>query len=247
MDLELLMNNLQFESHKKHVKIEPLPFIDAIEAMKKRKVVLPDEYYGVKMGSARALAFTVSGLAGISQINGVLDSLNRAIEKGDGFDTWQDKVKDNIISTALPKHRQELVYRNAVQNAYSIGRHTHYQKHKETRPYLRYSAVNDSRTRPSHGAMHGTILPVDDPFWATNTPPNGHACRCTVMSLSKRQAKLTGVSGKAPGVKPDAGWDYNPGSTYAGEMKEMLKEKAAGLPKKIRVNASRLLEHKKGT
>jgi len=209
--------------------------------MKKRKVVLPEEYYGEKMGSTRALAFTVSGLAGISQVKGVLDSLNRAIEKGDGFDTWQDKVKDNIISTSLPKHRQELVYRNAVQNAYSIGRHTHYQKHKSTRPYLRYSAVNDSRTRPSHGAMHGTVLPVDDPFWATNTPPNGHACRCTVMSLSKRQGKRTGVSGKAPGVKPDAGWDYNAGTAYAREMKAMLKEKVEGLPEKVKARIMRLL------
>ena len=234
------MSSLQFESHEKRVKIEPLPFIDAIEAMKKRKVILPEEYYGLKMGSVRALAFTVSGLAGISQIKGILDSLNRAIEKGDGFDTWQNKVKDNIVSTSLPKHRQELVYRNAVQNAYSIGRHTHYQKHKDTRPYLRYSAVNDSRTRPSHGAMHGTVLSVDDPFWATNTPPNGHACRCTVMSLSKRQAGHTGISGKAPGVKPDAGWDYNPGTAYAGEMKKMLKEKVAGLPGKVSRSASHL-------
>ncbi|MBT4225843.1 MAG: minor capsid protein [Opitutae bacterium] len=228
------MNNLQFESHKKRVKIEPLPFIDAIEAMKKRKVVLPEEYYGEKMVSTRALAFTVSGLAGISQIKSVLDSINRAIEKGDGFDTWQDKVKDGAISTALPQHRQELVYRNAVQNAYSIGRHTHYQKHKETRPYLRYSAVNDSRPRPSHGAMHGPVLPVDDPFWATNTPPNGHACRCTVMSLSKRQAGRTGISGKAPGVNPDEGWGYNPGTDYAGEMENMLKEKVAGLRERSR-------------
>ena len=241
------MNNLRFESHKKRVKIEPLPFIDAIEAMKKRKVVLPGEYYGEKMDSTRALAFTVSGLAGISQIKGILDSLNRAIEKGDGFDTWQNKVKDGAISTALPKHRQELVYRNAVQNAYSIGRHTHYQKHKDTRPYLRYSAVNDSRTRPSHGAMHGTVLPVDDPFWATNTPPNGHACRCTVMSLSKRQAGRAGISDQAPGVKPDAGWDYNPGTAYAEEMKKVLQEKVAGLPEKVRTRASRLLVYKERT
>jgi len=238
------MNSLQFESHKKRVKITPLPFIDAIEAMKKRKVILPEEYYGEKMDSTRALAFTVSGLAGVSQIKGVLDSLNRAIEKGDGFDTWQDKVKDGAISTTLPQHRQELVYRNAVQNAYSIGLHTHYQKHKETRPYLRYSAVNDSRTRPSHGAMHGTVLPVDDPFWATNTPPNGHACRCTVMSLSKRQAKRTGVSGKAPGVKPDEGWDYNPGTAYADKMEERLQESAANLPEKIKVGAKKLLGHR---
>jgi uncharacterized protein with gpF-like domain len=82
--------------------------------------------------------------------------------------------------------------------------------------------------------MHGTILPADDPFWATNTPPNGHACRCTTMSLSKRQAKRTGVSGKAPGVKPDEGWGYNPGTDYAGEMENMLKEKVAGLRERLR-------------
>ena len=95
--------------------------------------------------------------------------------------------------------------------------------------------------------MHRTVLPVDDPFWATNTPPNGHACRCTVMSLSKRQAKRTGVSGKAPGAKPDEGWDYNPGNDYAEEMKNMLKEKVVGLPEKIRRSADLLLERKQRT
>jgi|TARA_B100000959_G_scaffold49646_1_gene51162 hypothetical protein len=39
------------------------------------------------------------------------------------------------------------------------------------------------------------------------------------MSLSKRQAGRAGVSKKAPGVKHDEGWDYNPGAEYAVEMK----------------------------
>jgi len=54
------------------------------------------------------------------------------------------------------------------------------------------------------------------------------------MSLSKRQAKRTGVSGSAPKATPDAGWDYNPGTAYAGEMKKMLKDKVAGLRERLR-------------
>ena len=236
------MESLQLESHKKTGGILPLPFKEAIEAMRKRKVVLPEEYYGEKMKAARALAFTVSGLAGISQIKAVLDSLTGAIEKGDGFNTWQKQVKDGTIPVSMAKHRRELVYRNAAQNAYSMGRYTHYRKHKDTRPYLRYSAVNDSRTRPSHGAMHGTVLPVDDPFWETNMPPNGHGCRCTTMSLSKRQADRTGISDTAPGVDPDEGWDYNPGTAYAQKMEKRLQENIASLPKKIGSGAEKLLD-----
>lgn len=106
----------------------------------------------------------------------------------------------------------------------------------------------DWKKTPSlHEAMYEATLQVDDPFWATSTPPNGHACRYTVMSLSKRQAGQAGLSGKAPGAKPDEGWDYNPGTDYAGKMKKVLKEKVAELPEKIRNGAEKLFERKQRT
>ncbi len=47
-------------------------------------------------------------------------------------------------------------------------------------------AVRDARTRPQHLAWHGTVLPVDHPWWQTHYPPNGWRCRCIVQQLSEQ-------------------------------------------------------------
>ena len=59
-------------------------------------------------------------------------------------------------------------------------------------PYLRYVAVLDQRTRPEHMAWHGTVLPVDHPFWQSHYPPNGWYCRCTVQQLAEGDLKRFG-------------------------------------------------------
>jgi uncharacterized protein with gpF-like domain len=55
------------------------------------------------------------------------------------------------------------------------------------RPFWQYIAVNDSRTRPDHSAMHGRIFRWDDPIWESLYPPNGWGCRCRVRALTQRQ------------------------------------------------------------
>ncbi|MDX8382713.1 MAG: phage minor head protein, partial [Ghiorsea sp.] len=79
-------------------------------------------------------------------------------------------------------------------------------------------------TRPSHRKMHGFIARVDDKIWDVWTPLNGHRCRCTVRSLSEKQAKALGISDKAKG-KPDDGWDYNVGKAPSEGLKKAAKHK----------------------
>ena len=97
---------------------------------------------------------------------------------------------------------------------------------QETRPYIMYDAINDSRVRPAHLALDNIIRRVDDPFWKTHSPPNGYRCRCSIRSLSAAQAKARSGQGKGlnnpalledgtPAL-PDKGWDYNPNDRLAG-------------------------------
>lgn len=51
--------------------------------------------------------------------------------------------------------------------------------------YLQYMAIGDELTRDDHEALNGIILPINDPFWDTNTPPNGYNCRCSVVGVSE--------------------------------------------------------------
>ncbi len=89
-------------------------------------------------------------------------------------------------------HRLRIIFDTNLRMAYATGRWQRIQRAKQRLPFLRYSAVQDNRTRPHHAAWHGLILPVDHPFWNTHFPPNGWNCRCRVVSLSERQLKRRG-------------------------------------------------------
>ena len=56
---------------------------------------------------------------------------------------------------------------------------------------LQYRTAHDGRVRPEHAEMDGITLPVDDPFWDTNYPPNGWNCRCTVVQVLKADNEPT--------------------------------------------------------
>lgn len=58
--------------------------------------------------------------------------------------------------------------------------------------------------------MDGFIAPVEDPIWKRWTPPAGHNCRCTRISLSEARARARGYPKADPGVEPDAGWEGDP-------------------------------------
>lgn len=51
--------------------------------------------------------------------------------------------------------------------------------------YLQYVAIGDELTRDDHESLNGIVLPINDPFWDINTPPNGYNCRCSVVEISQ--------------------------------------------------------------
>ena len=190
--------------------LTPLPFQEAIEAMRRRGVVLPERYYGELQGLARAQAFSVAGLSGLDQIQGVLDTLAGSLERGESFRDWQKRVQSGAVPLDLPRHRLDNIFRTNVQGAYNRGRCEQQQRHRTSRPYLMYDAVNDSRTRPAHARMDGHIAPIDDPVWREWYPPNGYRCRCRVISLTEKQAQARGIATRRPDAQPDQGWNHAP-------------------------------------
>lgn len=214
------------------MSIKPLPFREAIGYAEQRKVVLPAEYYGSRIALQRAQAFSVAGLTQLSQIQLVLDSLNDHLTKGLGFEAWKEQVTSGNISLELPAERLDNIFRTNIQGSYNAGRYAQQidPVNLKLRPFWMYDAVNDSRTRPTHRAMDNTILPADDRWWTTHYPPNGYRCRCTVISLSTKQAQQRGIAQTYPqGAEPDSGWGYNPGQAYQQGV-------GAGLDKMVKDN-----------
>ena len=100
--------------------------------------------------------------------------------------------------------RLRIIFDTNLRMAYSRGHWQRVERVAATRPWLRYVAVLDSRTRPRHRAWHGTVLRWDHPFWQTHWPPNGWRCRCGVQQLDDHDIEEFGLK---VSDEPPAGWD----------------------------------------
>ena len=96
----------------------------------------------------------------------------KAIDK-----VWREAGFDN------PKQLSNS-YQTNFALAYGAGQQANIILHQNDFPYWQYSAVNDSRTRPSHKALHGKIFKAND---HTFFPPLGFRCRCTAIPLTEEQ------------------------------------------------------------
>lgn len=205
--------------------MDNMTLLQAIAFARSKGVLLPADYYALDLNS-RQYASTVSHLAGLDQIQSVLDSAYKVLESGGTFRDFQKLVEENGIE--LSEAHLDNVFRTNIQNAYAHGRWLHQQQNKNKRPYLEYFAINDKRARPSHLELDGVIRHIDDPFWQKWYPPNGYRCRCTINAITEKQAIRKGITSNEdlPSVEPDTGWAFQP-SNYDKQPDEILKSKEA--------------------
>lgn len=182
---------------------------------------------------AQALAMTQRGSAVIERR--LQKRVQRILEKDlhvkDGVRSLT-KEFDELGLTPRHKAHLETLYRTQTHLAYAAGREV-----QEMDPDIdeilwgyKYVTVGDDRVRPEHAGLDGVTLPKDDPFWATNKPPNGWNCRCQAIPLFDSPE---GGSVQPPdlfeGVKPgaDKGFGFRasdvfdlrrPGSVAAGGL-----------------------------
>ena len=150
--------------------------------------------------------FTVAGVARDDVLFDIRKSLTTALKEGWSQKRWAEEITPTLkqkgwwgsevivdedgkarVYQKGNASRLDLIFRQNVMTAYAAGRWQRQQEAKKERPYLRYSAILDGRTRPVHRALDNLVFPVDDPFWLIFYPPNGFRCRCIVVSLSRRE------------------------------------------------------------
>lgn len=209
------------------IKLEPLPFQEAIDFFRDKVVLTPQEFK--RLGDeARTRAFTVARIAKLDVLHDIFDELTRALEDGLTQEEWRRNTNEMLERRGwrgLTPFRADNIFRTNIQTAYQVGR---YQQMTDpdviaSRPYWQYDAVNDRNTRPTHRAMDGRVYPADHPFWDTWFPPNGYRCRCGVISLSESQVRRQGLKVQTeipdmvepPGqlarpLIPDPGFAHNP-------------------------------------
>ncbi|MHB1059811.1 MAG: phage minor head protein [Rhodanobacter sp.] len=219
------------------LELKPLPMAEA-QAFWQDKVLLSPSQFSRLAAEAKVKAFAISGIAKGDELATVYNAIGKAIDQGTTFEQFKDECEDIFARrgwTGKRAWRVDNIFRTNIQTAYNVGRYQQLAGMTAAFPYWKYSAVNDSRTRPTHLAMNGLVYPAGHPFWNTWYPPNGYRCRCSVIPLTASQVKgrgltveteipemiepidpLTGNRMPAMQLLPDPGFAYNPGKTTWG-------------------------------
>jgi len=217
------------------VSDDPDNFEDAIKAFRAR-VPMTDTEYAALEEDARKRAFYVSEVTRADVISQVWSSIDKAIEEGTDFEDFADEVEPALTEAwgQDDPARLETVFRTNVMGAYNQGRMNLINDPvvKELRPYWRFDAIEDDRISDICEEAAGTVLPADDPFWLSHTPPLHFNCRSIITPLDPEEAAAEGIDEEAPSVEADGDFgsldsdlnDYKPDlGSYPPELREKIK------------------------
>ena len=204
--------------------------LESSVARLRNRVAVPKYYYDTLPKDLRALAFYISDLEKLRQIEMIKRSLDNAIKRGDSFQTWRDNLDIDTLNS-LSKARLETVYRTNVNTVYNQSTRFNALSSDVT-PYLMYTAVGDERTRPEHMRLDGTIKRADSEFWDKYTPPLGFNCRCGTIPLSKSDADDIGISKRSNKSFPEPESGF--GKKSYGDVLSSVQKEAEDAISKIK-------------
>ncbi|WP_455270314.1 phage head morphogenesis protein [Rhizobium herbae] len=217
-------------------------------------------------GEIHSRMFTVAKSTGYDILDDIYKALLKALSEGETYDKfarnlipklqrkgwWGQQIvtdPDSGESSSVElgsARRLQIIFDANMRVSYAEGHWSNFERNKSSRPYLRYVALLDDRTRPEHAARHNLCLPVDHPYWNIWAPPCGWNCRCSLQSLSQREVdamrgqlkfeppiddmrdwlnKSTGEVRSIP-VGIDPGWDINPGRVGFQATEAQLQAKS---------------------
>lgn len=252
-----------------------VPFSEAVEALRRRGMnLIPSEHWATVWQEQHHGAFTVARSAGFDILKDIhaacLDMMERGASFGEfkrnlipvlqkkgwwGRTTRRDPETGEEKSVQLGSVRRlRTIFDVNMRVSFAQGRWEQQRAVKDAFPYLRYEGILDSRIRPEHRRWHGTILPMDHPWWKTHYPPNGWKCRCDAVAVSDGDLERYGwrvseapddgpplpwvnpATGEVTEVPPgiDPGWAYNPGDTdRAARLAKLAMDKLIALPPRV--------------
>ncbi len=164
------------------------PFEEAVAWFLAKRIVSKAEFEAMS-AAMKAKAFTAAYVYAADDLQRVFEACEAAISRGSTYREFT-RATEEILRRSW--HR-ETVFRTNVLSSYGAGHWEQAQQIRALRPYARYSAVMDGRTRPLHAALHGLIYPLDHPFWQRYWPPWDYNCRCAAVTLSVWEIQNQGL------------------------------------------------------
>ena len=162
-----------------------------------------------------AAAFTVAKATQMDVLSTIRAEVERAITDGttlrefrqtltptlQGLGWWGrqsqvDPLTGRLRDVRLGNPRRlKTIYDVNCRTARAAGQWQRAQRTKKMLPYLLYQAGSAKKHRPQHLSWHGTLLPIDDPWWDTHMPINAYGCKCHVRQAGRAEAARLAADG----------------------------------------------------
>lgn len=184
---------------------------------------------------AHAKAFTVAKAMRLDVLQDIRSEVQKALDDGITFQQFKKELEPRLkakgwwgkvmvgdetgaqtVQLGSP-YRLKNIYRTNLQSSYMAGQYRAQIENADNEPYWMYNAILDSKTRPSHRALHGKVFRWDDSIWNSIYPPNDWGCRCSVRSLSGKVLDRKGL--EVESSKGNLREEYRLISGRTGEMK----------------------------
>ena len=205
-------------------------------------------------GPAHRRNFTVANLAKLDVLGDIKDAVQGAIDTGQTERWFRQQLEGTLrqkgwwgpqvqvdpdtmearIVQAGSLRRLQTIYRTNLQSAYMAGRHAQAMEQADRAPFAQYLAVRDSRTRPSHGALHGKVFRLDSPEWSVISPPNGYNCRCRARYLSSRELDQRDLKPETDVRILQRTPEKPPADRLTGESPARIIERGVSVPSRAR-------------
>jgi len=224
-----------------------------------QKINLPTATYKDLTGAMHSRAFAVAGAMRDDILSDFRGAIEKAIASGSTLqefrktyngiaDKWaadDPGFREKRTGKSYDAWRSKVIYSTNMATAYAAGRESQMRDPamKDIWQYARYRSMMDGRERLEHAAWNNIVLPINDPWWSTHTPPNGWNCRCWIEPVSATELEILREEGarlkeelhlnpnNVRGI--DEGWDHNVGEANFGilrrEGKQWATENQRGL------------------
>lgn len=164
-------------------------------------------------------AFTVAKAMEFDLLADIRTAVDQALANGETFQQFKKRLTPLLVEKGWwgqqemmdpetgelkpvqlgSPRRLRVIYDTNLRTARAAGQWQRIQESKKSLPYLLYTVGPSREHRPEHLAWHGTLLPVDDPWWQTHFAPNGWGCKCRIRPVTKYEyEKLLKTGVQAP-------------------------------------------------
>jgi SPP1 gp7 family putative phage head morphogenesis protein len=225
-------------------QFKPVPHEEAARIIADRLVVSRDVFKRM-LPEIRARQFLISGVEDMNVVQQIRD-LIAEIPRGGGWEEAKGKIIEQLgpwMDPEAAEKRAILLMRHHGFQAYAAAQHEQMVEQIPVMPYWKYLTMGDENVRDSHAALHGLILPADDPFWATHYPPWDWGCRCQVVPVLESEYREAVGDGRVAGKRTmgwndrTKGWALGPQATNA--LRNGRLDMGDGMPVDVRAPVQR--------